>query len=93
MLIKSFNFILLFVVSISFIKSIHLFSYEAHSFNDLDYMIQQLKRGSFVVIIFFQGVDTLKIDISMGDYTSCSMFSTWKSADNLCEPIGFDTEV
>jgi hypothetical protein len=44
--------------------------YQAHSYNDVAYIKQLLKRG----------VKTFKIDVSMANYQSCSTNSNWNTS-------------
>ena len=49
-------------------------SYQAHGFNDLDYFLQQLVKGT----------NYFKVDVSQATFSSCTAHSTW-NYENECE--------
>lgn len=77
---KPHFFLLIFSIFFLLVNSYHYrnLSYQAHGFNDLDYFLQQLVKGSS----FF------KIDVSLASVTSCSMYSTWEK-NNKCEYLDY----
>lgn len=55
-------------------------SYQAHGFNDLNYFLQQLVKGT----------NYFKIDLSEATINSCESYSTW-NYDNECEELDYFT--
>ena len=71
--------------------------YQSHSFNDLNYIIQQLIKGfhrrQFLLILTIIGVDSFKIDINTATYDSCINYSTWVESNSDCFDDQYDHQV
>lgn len=63
--------------------------YQAHSFNDLDYFIRLLKKGTLSPD---SGIKTFKIDLSPVSKASCLKHSSWNETINTCSYIDKYTE-